>query len=65
MILETKGYNFNHIEKMNILTIANKLDMAYGFYMKLQMCSLEWKLNAMIKKQNFDKRNSTRLGDII
>ena len=24
-----KGYNFNHIEEMNIVTISNKTDMTY------------------------------------
>ena len=29
--LKGKGYNFNHIAEMNIITIANKLDMSYDF----------------------------------
>ena len=29
-----KGYNFKHIEEMNITTIANKMDMSYDFYDK-------------------------------
>ena len=45
-----KGYNFNHIAAMNIITIANKMDKAYDFYVKHNMCAFEWKLNAMINK---------------
>ena len=41
--IKDKGYNFNHIEEMNIITIANKMDMSYDFYIKLNMCALEWK----------------------
>ena len=35
---------------MNIITIANKLDMSYEFYINHNMCSLEWKLIKMLKK---------------
>ena len=35
---------------MNIITIANKLDMTYDFYIKHNMHAVEWKLNAMINK---------------
>ena len=49
---KNKRYNFNHNEEMNNITIANKLDMSYDFYIKHNMCSLEWKLNAMINKYN-------------
>ena len=35
---------------MNIITIANKMDMSYHFYIKHKMCALEWILNAMINK---------------
>ena len=48
--LKTKGYTFNHIAEMQIITLANKLDMSYDFYSKHNMCALEWKLNAMINK---------------
>ena len=43
-----KGYNFNHIEEMNNLTIANKLDMSYSFYIRHNMNDGDWKLIAMI-----------------
>ena len=45
-----KGYTFNHIAEMHIITIAKKLDKTYDFYIKHNMCALEWKLNAMINK---------------
>ena len=45
-----KGYIFNHIAEMNIITIANKTDMLYEFYIKHNMCALEWKLNSMMNK---------------
>ena len=48
--VKNKGYNFNHIAGMNIITISNKLDMSNEFYIKHIMCALEWKLNAMIIK---------------
>ena len=35
---------------MHIITIANKLDMTYDFYLKHNICALEWKLIAMINK---------------
>ena len=45
-----KGYNFNHIEEMIIKTIANTLHMSYDFYITHNMHALEWKLFAMINK---------------
>ena len=45
-----KGYNFNHIAEMNIITVANKTDVSYEFYIKHNMCALEWKLNSMMNK---------------
>ena len=35
---------------MNIIKIANKMDMSYDFYIKHNMHAVEWKLNAMIIK---------------
>ena len=43
-------YNFNHIAEMNIITIANKLDMSYDFYIRHNMHAIEWKVIAMINK---------------
>ena len=40
-----KGYNFNHITEMNIITIANKMDMSVVFYNKHNMHAVEWRLN--------------------
>ena len=31
---ENIGYNFNYIAEMNIITIANKMDMSYDFYIR-------------------------------
>ena len=45
-----KGHTFNHIAEMHIITIANKMDTSYDFYIKHNMCALEWKVNAMINK---------------
>ena len=47
---KNEGYNFNHIAEVNIITVANELDMSYDFYFKHIMCALEWKLNVMINK---------------
>ena len=48
--LKNKGYTFNHIAEMHIITIANKMDMSYDFYIKHIMYAVGWKLNAMINK---------------
>ena len=47
---KNKRYKFNHIEEMNIITIAKKMDMSYDFYIKHNMHMIEWKLNAIINK---------------
>ena len=47
---KNKGHNFNHIEEMNNITIANKMDMSYGFYIKHNMHAVEEKYNAMVSK---------------
>ena len=44
------GNNFNHIAEMNILTIANKMDMSYDFDIKHKMLAVDWNLNALINK---------------
>ena len=50
---KSKGYNFNHIAEMNFITIGNKMDMSYDFYIKHNMRAVEWKLIIMIKKNEF------------
>ena len=45
-----KGCNFNQISEMNIITIANNLDMSYDFYIKHNMHAVEWKSYALINK---------------
>ena len=49
-VFENIGYNFNHIEEVNGLTISNIMDMSYDFYIKHNMQEIEWKMNAMINK---------------
>ena len=46
---------------MNIITISNKMDMTYDFYIKHNMHAMEWKLNAMINKNKslINKFNET------
>ena len=57
-----KGYNFNQIPEMHIVTIANKLDMTYDFYVKHIICAFEWKVKAMINKRKtlINKLNHNR-----
>ena len=45
-----KGYTFNHIAEMHIITKANKMDVSYDFYIKNNLHAVECKLNAMINK---------------
>ena len=35
---------------MHTITIAHKMDMSHDFYIKLNLCALEGKLNALINK---------------
>ena len=49
-----KGYNFNHIAEKNFIAKAKKADMSYQLYLKHNMQAVEWKLNAMIRKEKFD-----------
>ena len=39
---KNNGYNFNHIDERNIITIARKMDLTYDFYIKHNMSALEW-----------------------
>ena len=41
--VKDKEYICNHIEEINIITLANKLDMSYDFYIKLNMHAIQWK----------------------
>ena len=50
-----KGYNFNQIAEMKIITFGNKLDMSYDFYNKHNMHAVERKLNAMVNKNLINK----------
>ena len=51
--LKEEGYDFDHIAEMNIITLARKRDMTYGFYLKHNMPAFEWKLNAMINEDKY------------
>ena len=45
-----KGYTFNRIVELNIITIADKMDMSYDFYNKHNMHAVGWKLISLINK---------------
>ena len=46
-----KGYTFNQKAEMQIITIANKLDISYNFYTIHNMHAIDCNLNAMINKR--------------
>ena len=48
--LKTEVYDLIHIAEMDIITLAHKRDMTYDFYLKHNMPTFEWKLNAKINK---------------
>ena len=48
--IKEEEYNFSHKAEMDIITIAHKRDTTYDHYLKHNMSSFEWKLNAMINK---------------
>ena len=45
-----KGYKFSRIAEVNIIKIANKMDMSCDFSIKHNIQAVEWKLNAMNNK---------------
>ena len=47
-----EGYTFDRIHEINTITKADIKEMTYDFYINHNMCALEWKLNAMINKNN-------------
>ena len=47
---KNKGYVFNNIEEMNIITISNKMEMTYDFFIIHNIHAIERKLNAMVNK---------------
>ena len=49
-MFEVEGYDFNYIAEMEVITLVDKRDMTYEFYMKHNMSAIEWKINAMINK---------------
>ena len=50
IVFKDKGYIFNRIGRMDIITIAHKLDMSYDFHIKHNMHAVERKLIAIINK---------------
>ena len=48
--VKNKGYTFNHIAEMHIITIANKMNMSYDFYIKRNMHAVQWIINALNNK---------------
>ena len=47
---QSQGYNFHHIAELNFITIANKTDMSYDFYIRHNKHAVEWKIIAKINK---------------
>ena len=59
---KNEGYNFNHIAEMNVITIANKMEMSYDFYIRHNMHASEWKPLTMINKnKTLIKKNKAKL----
>ena len=48
--LKTRGYDFNYIAEMDIITLAHKRDMTSDFYIKHNMPAVEWRINQIINK---------------
>ena len=40
-VLKNKGFTFNHIAEMDIVTIANKMDKSYEIYLKHRLHAIE------------------------
>ena len=55
-----KGYTFDRIDEINIITIADKMDMSYDFFFKHKMHAVEWKLISMINKNKTLLKNLVR-----
>ena len=45
-----EGYEFDYIEEMDIITLVDERDRTYQFYMKHNMCALEWMINKKLNK---------------
>ena len=56
--LKNRGLDFSNISKMNIIIIANKMDMTYDYCIKHNMEAIEGKLNKLI---NNDKKLINKL----
>ena len=60
-----KGYTFNHIAERHIITIAQKMDMSYDFYIKHNMQAVEWKIRQLLTKRKIYSINFHVIGDIL
>ena len=45
-----KGYEFSHIDEMNITTVNDKMYMSFEYYFKHPMSMVERRLNMIIAK---------------
>ena len=45
-----KGYAFDHVSELNNITINNKTNVSYEFYIKHNMHAVERKLNMIIAR---------------
>ena len=43
-----KGYSFNHIAELNVITITKKLNISYDFYLEHNMPAVERKITMII-----------------
>ena len=46
----SKGYAYNHIVELNIITLANKMNMLYDFYINHIIHAVERKINMIIAR---------------
>ena len=62
-VFRKEAHEFGYIEEMDIITFVNKRDRTYQFYMKHNMCSLEWLINKKLDKDEIlsYKSSSSRL----
>ena len=59
--LKKERYHFDHIAEMDIITLANKRNLTYDFYLKHKMPAFASKLNAVINKDKSLINNFPRI----
>ena len=59
--MKYRGYKFNYIEEMKIITMARKTHMPYDYYIKHNLHAVEWKLNDVIIRKKFDQYIPSRV----